>query len=118
MSKKNYKVPQVFYGDWSDDLEPGHENYWWDIGTIAEWIGYALIGGSHGCRVDLYRPNTIHVSQTKEKFGGVRAYCHLASYEQVQEKYRLELMNITKQNRLYFTWKQGKKDPDADGYPA
>jgi len=117
MSKK-YKVPQVFYGDWSDDLLSEHENYWWDISTIANWIGYALVGGTHGCRVDLCRSNTIHVSQTKEKFGGVRVYCHFASEEQVQERYVKEISHIIEQNRRYFAWKQGTVTPDSCEYPA
>ena len=117
MSKK-YKVPQVFYGSWNDDLLPEHENYWWDIDTIAAWIGYALIGGSHGCRVELSRYNTIHVSQTKEKFGGVRVYCYFASEEQVQEEYKKTLTSITDQNRKYFAWKQGSVTQGSLEYPT
>ena len=76
MIKENYKFDQVYHSNWSDELTPGHEDYWWKIDKIAEWIGYALEGSIHGVQAKPCFMSTIAVTQTKEKFGGCRIYCH------------------------------------------
>lgn len=79
-------VPQVRYSSWYDKTAP--ENYWNDISSIAEILGYMLEGsitGFGGRRRQ--RVSTISVGQVKEKFGSIRAYCTLASEELVNEKW-------------------------------
>lgn len=110
-------VTQIHYTNWADELAPGHENYWWMVGTIADWIGYALEGSIHGCRQEPQFLSTIAVRQTKEKFGEVRCYCHLADTSSVQKKYDEKVKALLAKNEAYFKWKNGELDPDSRGYP-
>jgi len=112
------ETKQICYGRWGDELAPGHESYWEDIATIADWIGYALVGTIHGWRVELRQWNTMHVTQTKEKFGTCRVYCHMASYEQVEEKYKEYCLQIDKSNEKYKKWISGDVAEDDPSYPA
>jgi len=109
---RKYDVPQIYYGDWRDELEPGHENYWWMIGTIATWIGYALEGSIHGAQRESQFLSTISVHQSKEKFGEVRCYCHFANPDDVQKKYDAQVQSILKRNDEYHKWKNGEHTPE------
>lgn len=113
----DYAVPQIYYGNWHAELAPGHENYWWMVGTIASWLGYALEGSIHGCRREPQFMSTIGVRQTKEKFGEVRCYCHLADTESVNKKFDEKVQAILAQNDACLKWKSGELDPDSKEYP-
>ncbi len=65
---------QIHYNLWgSESIE--HENYFYTISTIANWIGYALIGPRHTpYTTDITPLSSICVLQTKEKFGSPRVY--------------------------------------------
>lgn len=111
-------IEQAHYHHWDDQLSPGDENYWWMIGTIAEWIGYALEGSIHGCYSEPYYMSTIAVAQTKEKFGEVRAYCTLAQSSAVQRFYDKEIARINADNQRYVMWKNGELDINSRDYPS
>lgn len=111
------ETQQIYYTDWAEKLAPGHENYWWMIGTIADWLGYALEGSRHGFRSEPYFLSAVAVRQTKEKFGGVRCYCSLANPWGVKKKYDREVETLLAQNDLYFKWKGGELDPESNEYP-
>ena len=64
MRSREYTTEQIHYAHLREELAPGHENYWWMIGTIARWIAFAL--QSH--------PD-LEVLDYKEKFGQCRVYC-------------------------------------------
>jgi len=65
---------QIYYSHWGSESEE-HKNYFYTIGTIASWIGYALIGPRHTpYTTDITTLSNIAVLQTKEKFGSPRVY--------------------------------------------
>ena len=111
MYEKQYKFKQIYYSNWSDQLEDQHVDYWWSIASIAEWIGNALESSRRRSSVPTSWLSTIGVSQTKEKFGEVRVYCHLALPSAVEEKYNQEVEKIKKQNIEYHNWVVTKKCP-------
>ena len=65
---------QIYYSYWGSQKEE-HKDYFYTIGTIASWIGYALIGPRHTPYTTDIKPlSNISVLQTKEKFGSPRVY--------------------------------------------
>src|SRR5210317_365472 len=65
---------QIYYNMWGSESEE-HRDYFYTIGTIANWIGYALIGPMHRpYTTDIVTRSNISVLQTKEKFGTPRVY--------------------------------------------
>jgi hypothetical protein len=65
---------QIYYNMWGSESEE-HKDYFQTIGTIADWIGYALIGPRHRPYTTEIMPlSNISVLQTKEKFGSPRVY--------------------------------------------
>ena len=65
---------QIYYNLWGSESEE-HKDYFYTIGTIARWIGYALIGPRHRPYTTEIMPlSNISVLQTKEKFGSPRVY--------------------------------------------
>ena len=65
---------QIYYSFWGSQSEE-HKDYFYTIGTIASWIGYALIGPRHTpYTTDIVTLSNISVLQTKEKFGSPRVY--------------------------------------------
>jgi len=65
---------QIYYNMWGSESEE-HKDYFYTIGTIANWIGYALIGPMHRpYTTDIVTRSNISVLQTKEKFGTPRVY--------------------------------------------
>ena len=65
---------QIYYSHWGSQSEE-HKDYFYTIGTIASWIGYALIGPRHTpYTTDITTLSNITVLQTKEKFGSPRVY--------------------------------------------
>ena len=117
-------IEQIYYSNWSEKLEKGHEDYWHIIGTIAEWIGNTL----EGCRRTAgNKPSwisTIGVSQTKEKFGQVRVYCYFAMDSAVNKEYKHLKKNIKKQNEGYYNWVEtsrcdpwARKEYESGEYP-
>lgn len=65
---------QIYYNMWGSESEE-HKDYFYTIGTIANWIGYALIGPMHRpYTTDIITRSNISVLQTKEKFGTPRVY--------------------------------------------
>ena len=124
MNEESYKVKQIYYSNWSQKLESGHENYWQIISIIAEWIGNSL----EGCRrISGQKPSwnsTIGVAQTKEKFGEVRVYCYFAMESAVNKKYKKLKKIIKKKNAAYYKWTQTnnclpwmKKEYESGKYP-
>jgi hypothetical protein len=104
MTEKKYRVKQIYYSNWSEKLNEGHETYWQTLPLIAEWIGNSLescrrLAGHKPCWV-----STIGVSQTKEKFGQVRVYCYFAMESAVSKKYKRLKKKIKKQNEGYYKW--------------
>ena len=85
---------QIFYSNWTQELKKGHEDYWWRIGTIAEWIGCLLES----------KYQTISVAQAKEKFGEVRVYCYLAVSEAVTKRYKKLKKQIKLDNSKHQIW--------------
>ena len=65
---------QIYYNIWGSESEE-HKDYFQTIGTIASWIGYALIGPRHRpYTTEIVPLSNISVLQTKEKFGSPRVY--------------------------------------------
>jgi len=65
---------QIYYSHWGSQNEE-HKDYFYTIGTIASWIGYALIGPRYHHYENKIKPmSNITVLQTKEKFGSPRVY--------------------------------------------
>lgn len=99
-------VEQIEYNDWSDKLNPVHENYWAHIGYIAHFIASLLEGWQTSVRRDTtnndkaiavpIKYNSIIVNQFKEKFGQIRVYCMLADPDLVEQLY----------NDPHNTWKK------------
>ena len=78
-------VDQIYYSMWGSQSEE-HKDYFYTIGTIANWIGYALIGPRHKPYTTEIVPLTsISVLQTKEKFGSPRVYVHFSEETHLQD---------------------------------
>ena len=105
MNEKDYKVEQIYYSNWSQELKKGHENYWHTIFLIAEWIGNSLEASRRLTNQETSWNSTIGVAQTKEKFGQVRVYCYFATPNAVKKEYKRLKKRIKKQNQAYYKWK-------------
>ena len=78
-------VDQIYYSMWGSESEE-HKDYFYTIGTIANWIGYALIGPRHTPYTTEITPlSKIAVLQTKEKFGSPRVYVSFAKETHLQD---------------------------------
>lgn len=78
-------VDQIYYSMWGSQSEE-HKDYFQTIGTIANWIGYALIGPRHRPYTTEIMPmSNIAVLQTKEKFGSPRVYVHFSEETHLQD---------------------------------
>jgi len=109
--EKQYKIKQIYYSNYSQELKKGHENYWWIISNIAEWIGNTLESSRQRAGMQTVWNSTIGVAQAKEKFGEVRVYCYLALPSAVEREYQQEVEKIKKRNLEYHNWVITKKCP-------
>ena len=76
---------QIYYSHWGTESEE-HKDYFQTIGTIANWIGYALIGPMHRpYSVDIIPMSNISVLQTKEKFGSPRVYVSFSEETELED---------------------------------
>lgn len=106
-------VKQIYYSNWSNKLEEGHENYWSDISDISIMIGNDLIGpyqmNYYLSKEDDYlkQLSSIAVLQTKEKFGEVRVYCRLGCESIIQKKYSSHASEVARKNK---EWSDFMKD--------
>jgi hypothetical protein len=100
-------VEQVYYSNWSDKLEVGHDDYWSDISNLSVMIGNDLIGPyqmNYFLSADddyLKQISSIAVIQTKEKFGEVRVYCRLGCKFIIQKKYSNHASKIAEKNKSW-----------------
>jgi len=78
-------VDQIYYNMWGSQSEE-HKDYFQTIGTIANWIGYALIGPRHRpYTTEIMTLSGICVLQTKEKFGSPRVYVSFGKETRLQD---------------------------------
>jgi len=78
-------VDQIYYNMWGSQSEE-HKDYFQTIGTIANWIGYALIGPRYRPYTTEITPlSSITVLQTKEKFGSPRVYVSFSKEAHLQD---------------------------------
>jgi hypothetical protein len=78
-------VDQIYYSSWGSQSEE-HKDYFQTIGTIANWIGYALIGPKHTPYTTEITPlSNTAVLQTKEKFGSPRVYVSFSKETHLQD---------------------------------
>tara|TARA_A100001515_G_scaffold128314_1_gene114478 strand:- start:948 stop:1442 length:495 start_codon:yes stop_codon:yes gene_type:complete len=76
---------QIYYSHWGSESEE-HKDYFYTIGTIANWIGYALIGPSHTpYTTNITTRSNISVLQTKEKFGSPRVYVSFSEDSKLED---------------------------------
>lgn len=76
---------QIYYSMWGSESDE-HKDYFYTIGTIANWIGYALIGPRHSPYTTEIMPlSNIGVLQTKEKFGSPRVYVSFSKETHLQD---------------------------------
>tara|TARA_R110000823_G_scaffold194846_3_gene326223 strand:+ start:2296 stop:2790 length:495 start_codon:yes stop_codon:yes gene_type:complete len=76
---------QIYYNMWGTESDD-HKDYFYTIGTIANWIGYALIGPRHRPYTTEIMPvSNIAVLQTKEKFGSPRVYVSFTEDTHLQD---------------------------------
>ena len=76
---------QIYYNMWGTESDE-HKDYFYTIGTIANWIGYALIGPRHRPYTTEIMPvSNIAVLQTKEKFGSPRVYVSFTEDTHLQD---------------------------------
>jgi hypothetical protein len=76
---------QIYYSFWGSQKEE-HKDYFYTIGTIASWIGYALIGPRHTpYTTDITPLSNIAVLQTKEKFGSPRVYVSFSEETRLED---------------------------------
>ena len=76
---------QIYYNMWGSETDE-HRDYFYTIGTIANWIGYALIGPRHTPYTTEITPlSNIAVLQTKEKFGSPRVYVSFSKDTHLQD---------------------------------
>ena len=107
------KVKQIYYSNWNQKLEEGHDDYWWKIDTISSWIGNSLEAKRSGFSSMPYFFSTIAVLQTKEKFGQCRVYVSFASEELVSLKYKEVIKDISSKNDFYIKWKNNEIPEDS-----
>ena len=78
-------VDQIYYNMWGSQSDE-HKDYFQTIGTIANWIGYALIGPRHRpYTTEIMTLSGICVLQTKEKFGSPRVYVSFGKETHLQD---------------------------------
>jgi hypothetical protein len=78
-------IKQIYYNMWGSQSEE-HKDYFQTIGTIANWIGYALIGPRHRpYTTEIMTLSGICVLQTKEKFGSPRVYVSFGKETHLQD---------------------------------
>jgi hypothetical protein len=76
---------QIYYSMWGTESDE-HKDYFYTIGTIANWIGYALIGPRHSPYTTEIMPlSNIAILQTKEKFGSPRVYVSFSKETHLQD---------------------------------
>ena len=76
---------QIYYSFWGSESEE-HKDYFYTIGTIASWIGYALIGPRHTpYTTEITTRSNISVLQTKEKFGSPRVYVSFSKDSELED---------------------------------
>ena len=76
---------QIYYSMWGSESDE-HKDYFYTIGTIANWIGYALIGPRHSPYTTEIMPlSNIAILQTKEKFGSPRVYVSFSKETHLQD---------------------------------
>jgi len=76
---------QIYYNCWGTQNKE-HKDYFYTIGTIADWIGYALIGPRHrSYSTDIIPLSNICVLQTKEKFGTPRVYVAFSEETEMED---------------------------------
>ena len=76
---------QIYYSHWGSESEE-HKDYFYTIGTIASWIGFALIGPRHTpYTTDITTRSNISVLQTKEKFGSPRVYVSFSKDSELED---------------------------------
>ena len=76
---------QIYYNMWGSESEE-HKDYFYKIGTIASWIGYALIGPRHiPYSTEIQPLSNICVLQTKEKFGSPRVYVSFSAETELED---------------------------------
>ena len=76
---------QIYYSHWGSQSEE-HKDYFYTIGSIASWIGYALIGPRHTpYTTDITTLSNISVLQTKEKFGSPRVYVSFSEDNELED---------------------------------
>lgn len=76
---------QIYYNMWGTESDD-HKDYFYTIGTIANWIGYALIGPRHRPYTTEIMPvSNIAILQTKEKFGSPRVYVSFTEDTHLQD---------------------------------
>ena len=98
---------QIYYSNWANKLQGGHENYWSDISDISIMIGNDLIGPyqmNYFLSEDedyLRQMSSIAVIQTKEKFGEVRVYCRVGCEFIIQKKYSNHASKIAEKNKSW-----------------
>ena len=110
MFDKKYKVEQIYYSNWSQELKKGHEDYWHTISLIAKWIGNSLESSRRTPQLKTSWNSTIGVAKTKEKFGQVRVYCYFAIEKAVNKEYKRLKKKVKRQNKHFFEWeKSGRK---------
>ena len=75
----------IYYSHWGSQSEE-HKDYFYTIGSIASWIGYALIGPRHTpYTTDITTLSNISVLQTKEKFGSPRVYVSFSKDNELED---------------------------------
>jgi len=123
---KTPKIKQIYYGDWSDKLAPGHEDYWSKVSAIAKVLAAQLEFSVHGYREQPYFYSTIVVRDFKEKFGECRIYCSFADPYLVKQKYEDYVNSVNCENLNYKSfqrgvempgWKQRLYEENKDKYP-
>jgi hypothetical protein len=76
---------QIYYSHWGSESEE-HKNYFEDMATIADWIGYAMIGArTNAFTGEISTLSNITVLQTKEKFGSPRVYVQFSDDNELED---------------------------------
>lgn len=76
---------QIYYSMWGTEREE-HKDYFKQINTIADWIGYALVAPRIAPITGFLTPlSGITVLQTKEKFGSPRVYVQLSEDKTLED---------------------------------
>ena len=106
------KIKQIYYSNWSDELAPGHENYWSKVSAIAKVLAAQLEFSVHGYRDRPYFYSSIAVRDFKEKFGEIRIYCSFADPYLVKQKYEDYINVLNRSNLAYKAFQNGEEVPD------